>query len=68
MAEHLLHRAQVNAAGDFGMTALHLAAQFEHAGMTRVLIANRADVNARSVDGARPLHLAVASESEALVA
>ncbi len=50
---------RVNAAGDNGYTALHIAADEGHANVAEFLLANGADVNATSKNGYTPLHLAV---------
>ena len=43
-------------------TALHAAARGTHAEIVRLLLASRADVNARAADGSTPLHLAIPPE------
>ena len=55
--------ANVNAKDDGGLTALHLAALFSQLDALKILVANRADVNAKtSTDGTTPLHWAVQAD------
>jgi len=45
----------------FGMTALHMAGSFGRKSVAELLVANKADVNAKDENGKTPLHLAVAN-------
>jgi len=49
----------VNAAGDNGYTALHVAAIAGHANVAEFLLANNANVNAKNMHDYTPLHFAV---------
>jgi ankyrin repeat protein len=52
------HPEQVDKRDPATMTPLHLAAQEGHKDMAELLLANKADVNAKAADGWTPLHLA----------
>jgi hypothetical protein len=48
-----------NQASYASQTPLHLAAEYGHKDVAELLLANKADVNARNRDGDTPLHIAV---------
>jgi len=55
----ILSGADVNAAAQNGLSALHLAAVKGHKPVIEFLLAKGADMNANDKDGMTPLHLAV---------
>ena len=57
----LANKAEVNAKGSNGNTALHLAVGKDHKEVVEVLLANKAEVNAVADDGMAPSHLAAVS-------
>jgi len=51
----------------YGQTPLHIAAFSDHIDVAKLLIANKADVNAQANNGATPLHLAAAKGNKDIV-
>jgi ankyrin repeat protein len=54
--------ADVNAAAEDGLTALHISAAWGHDAVTELLLAKDADCAARTCDGLTPLDLAARHE------
>jgi ankyrin repeat protein len=46
---------------------LHWASEYGHKDLAELLLVNRADVNAKDMDGLAPLHLAAAPGDKAMV-
>ncbi|MGA9669286.1 MAG: ankyrin repeat domain-containing protein [Terracidiphilus sp.] len=51
----------------YGQTPLHIAAFSDHADVAKLLIADKADVNAKANNGSTPLHLAAAKGNKDMV-
>ena len=51
----------------YGQTPLHIAAFNDHFDIAKLLLANKADVNAQANNGATPLHLAAAKGNKDIV-
>ncbi len=59
LSMYLERGVDINAAGDNGYTALHVAAVEGHANVAEFLLANGADANAANINDHTPLHFAV---------
>ena len=51
----------------YGQTPLHVAAFNDHLDVAKLLLANKADVNAKASNGSTPLHLAAAKGNKEIV-
>jgi ankyrin repeat protein len=61
----LKHGAAVNFAGEYGWTALHMSAQWNHPEIARVLVEHGAEASCRDEEGRTPLDIAEKHGSEA---
>lgn len=60
IVKHILAQdgVEIEACSSMRRTALHIAAEFDHVDIVRLLLAQGADLNSRDVDGSTALHLA----------
>lgn len=68
IVELLLRKgSQVNFAGELGWTALHMAAQWNHPGVARILIENGAKIECRDDEGRTPMEIAQKHDSKDMI-
>ena len=63
----LINGAEVNLAGEFGWTALHMAAQWNHPKVAQILIEHKANTECLDNEGSTPLEVAQKHESKGMI-